>query len=241
MDRLTQKDLVKIYSSALKKLKDPKYDNVMIWLHDYDDKRFSNDYFLGQYAEAVVYFVTNKFTESSLIFQYGAFDNKENKNPRLYSENSRHIKLPYKKVRKALEAKISQKLEKAQNLVKKEEDVFLNWKAKVSKKPFGKSTLRIECKDDVFTIIAVKPERFELQGFGSFLGKIKKGEISISPEGFKALEQIPERSGFMALEFGLGKGVSYASQAFTLTEIASEDISVDRKFLNKIKPLMVIE
>lgn len=62
-------------------------------------------------------------------------------------------------------------------------------------------TLRISCVEDTKILFeALKPERFEIYGFGTFLCDIDPKEVSITRQALEVLLNCPYRSGVQAVE-----------------------------------------
>ena len=112
----------KRYQRTLDILKDPKYDELDICLHDYDVKRKIISEGAGnRYADSLVHFLTGKPIDGDPGGSYDAYFHKtkklggepiENRGD-YYPQNTRFVKVPYNTVRQELEKAISDNMARA--------------------------------------------------------------------------------------------------------------------------------
>ena len=88
------------------------------------------------------------------------------------------------------------------------------------------AAVRIELRQNNFSIEQLIPERFKLYGFGSFLENVKMGEVSMNKAAFDYLAQCPERRGLMGIEIFPGPVVAYGAPNYKLVGVPKEEVSV---------------
>ena len=225
---------MELYQKALSILKDPLYDNVMVYLHDYDQEvyRSKPQYTLNGlhwgYPDAITESLVGVNPETNIkhnsvnvayaYFASGPYEANPQEKANIES-NSRFQKVPYKEVRKIIERGIRQKMALAKKRAKKEEIAREKW-LKFINKEFEKyfpAAMRITLdKKRNFYIAVLKPERTTFYGFGTFIENIKQNEISISPEAVEQLKRLPERSGLTGINIHPNL-ISYGCRAPTIT------------------------
>ncbi len=81
-----------------------------------------------------------------------------------------------------------------------------------------------DAKSRYIMLEALKQERFEHHGFGTFLCDIKPGEVQISAEALEVLMGCPYRSGMQGLEIWSQNRIAWASPNLRFMLLA-EDVS----------------
>jgi hypothetical protein len=243
---------VRIYEAALKKLATGKYDNKDTLVHDYDTKCYRTDpkYTLNGlhwgYPRGIVYAVTKEDPEGTgwIGCHYATWATKKLRNhPNYGLGNSRYSIVKYSKIKKVVELGIQQKLDEAKKNAKGEKKTLLAWKRRVKSEyaKYANRTLRIESSKGQIDLIVIKPERFITRGFGTFLEKIKKGEVSISEKAVELLSRAPERGGLMGVEFFAGPIVAGLISEPELYGVPLEAISVSSTGFGQLQKLALVE
>lgn len=201
---------VKIYEEALKLLADPSISDREVWVHDYKEPcyRKKKSYTLNGlhwgYPDSIVDSITRKMVNGVRSFYYATFVGTLPRDAEKwnYADNSRFSKIKYKEIKEIVELGIRQKLKQAR--IDSQEDVkaLKSWKKYIQKEysQYNGAALRIEEVKNKIKLVALKPERFNTYGFGSFLEDIKPGDISISPKTLEILAHCSERGGINGLE-----------------------------------------
>ena len=245
---MTALQRVKIYEEALEKLSHPSYNTKEIWLHDYDQKCYREDpgYTLNglhwDYPDSVVDFVTEKRITGAISFFYAAFVTPETENSN-YTSNSRFQKVPYREVRKIIEYGIRQKLAKAKIDALPEQKFMDQWAKKVKREysQFLPAVLRITTKKNCLNLIALRPERLVTRGFGSYLEKIRKNDISMDQATYDLFAKAPSRSGIQAIEVFTSSILAYFSANVQLGEIPPNRLSVQNGAWKGLSKKVVIQ
>lgn len=201
---------VKIYKEALKLLAAPSISDREVWVHDYKEPcyRKKKGYTLNGlhwgYPDSIVGSITGKKVDGVRSFYYATFVGTLPREAEKwnYADNSRFSKVKYEEIKKIVELGIRQKLKQARINSQKDAKALESWRKYVHREysQYNGAVLRIEEIEGKIRLVALKPERFNTYGFGSFLEGIKPRDISINSKALEILAHCSEREGINGLE-----------------------------------------
>lgn len=197
------------YERALEILRKPETARRSVWLHDYDQEcyRTRDGYTRNGLHWGYPDDIVGGITDPTLLYTYAVFVTPQNARKTLYTQGSRYQKVAYSEIKDSIELSVEQNLKEARKLAKKEDAALARWSEKIKKKHprFTSYALRLDVtKSGAISFLVPQPDRFLTRGFGTFLERIKKGEVSISPKAKEALAGLTARSGLVAAEFFQG-------------------------------------